>query len=69
MRTAVFTSALIGSWQQICFFFCLGRELEKLATHEEVVYTGRGSVEEIPTDSRVQFHHDYMPSQISRRPT
>lgn len=65
MRTAVFTSALIGSWQQILFF----GELEKLVTHGEVVCTGRGSVEEIPTDLREKFQYDLHAKQISRLST
>lgn len=38
-------------------------ELKKLVSHEEVVCTGRGSVEEIPTDLRVKFHHNLHAKQ------
>lgn len=56
------TSALIGSWQQICFFW----ELKKLVTHEEVC-TGwgwGGSVEEIPTES--EWHSMILHVILSR---
>lgn len=43
-------------------YFFLG-ELKKLVTHEEVVCTGRGSVEEIPTDLRANSIIICMPSR------